>query len=250
LLTFVCIIYNIIMKLFFGDSFIGIFKLLKDKDMIVYKYKGASLKGLIKKDNTNRKDIINIVNTNNIDCCIFSFGQVDLHFSYYYKKFVKKEKFMMKNMIYNYIKFIHELPNCKNKIVIGIYPSAVNDNDVYDQLLHYGIITNDIYIDNKHTTSNIRHNLYTKFNKYLEDACKIYNIEYIDIGNIVLNKKNNVKQVFIDPINKYNIHLLWEPLLPIIIKKINTCYIKNNYTHNLKNSLNKYVVNKKTRKRK
>ena len=71
-------------SLYFGDSFIGIFKLIDDPNNHIHKYKGATMKGLLKEDNENRINIIKTINSyKNINCCIFSFGQVDLHFSYY-----------------------------------------------------------------------------------------------------------------------------------------------------------------------
>jgi hypothetical protein len=44
--------------LIFGDSFIGPFSLIKDNNLKLYKFKGATMKGLGKYDNENRKKII------------------------------------------------------------------------------------------------------------------------------------------------------------------------------------------------
>jgi hypothetical protein len=43
--------------LIFGDSFVKIFTSCLNKDVIVYKYKGATIKGLTKPENKNRIDI-------------------------------------------------------------------------------------------------------------------------------------------------------------------------------------------------
>ena len=48
----------------FGDSFIGPFKLVDDKNFKIYKFTGASMKGLTKEDNENRKKIINVIGKN------------------------------------------------------------------------------------------------------------------------------------------------------------------------------------------
>lgn len=237
------------MILFFGDSFINIFTLLNNKYYKIYKYKGASIKGLTKKDNKNRGNIINIINNyNKINCCIFSFGQVDIHFSYYYKKFVKKEKFTIKNMIIDYVDFISSFDNCENKIVIGIYPSAVNDEDVYGQLLNYGIINNDIEIDKYYFDHKFRHKLFSLFNDFLKNECIKRNIQYIDVGEIVLDKNNKVKEIYKDPISKYNIHLLWEPLIFKLLEKIKGCNIDTKNINKLEESLHKYIIDKKIRK--
>ena len=71
----------------FGDSFIGPFKLVDDSKIRIYKFTGATMKGITKKEHKNRKKIINILSKNpNPKCIIFNFGQVDLYLSYYYQK--------------------------------------------------------------------------------------------------------------------------------------------------------------------
>ena len=70
--------------LIFGDSFIGPFNLLADKNLRIYKFSGKTMKGITKKENKDREKIVNLVNNNkNTKCLIFNFGQVDLYFSYY-----------------------------------------------------------------------------------------------------------------------------------------------------------------------
>ena len=54
------------------------------------------MKGLTKENNVNRKKILKVIrNKNYIKCMIFNFGQVYLYLTFYYKKFVKKEKFII-----------------------------------------------------------------------------------------------------------------------------------------------------------
>ena len=61
----------------FGDSFIGPFKLIADKNIKIYKFKGATLKGLTKENNENRIKIEDVVTQANkkgvINCMIFIF---------------------------------------------------------------------------------------------------------------------------------------------------------------------------------
>ena len=119
--------------LVFGDSFIGPLKLIKDNNLKIIKFQGATMKGITKTENTNRKKIIDIVNKNKnkIKCMIFNFGQVDLFFSYYYVLFVKKETFKMEEIILNYVKFIKNLKcNDKKKIVLSVYPTVLKDKNV------------------------------------------------------------------------------------------------------------------------
>ena len=69
----------------FGDSFARIFSLVKPETITVYPYKGATLKGLTKKNNSNRIRIEKIIsNELTAKYAIFVFGQVDLNLSFYY----------------------------------------------------------------------------------------------------------------------------------------------------------------------
>ena len=129
----------------FGDSFIGPFKLIDNNNLHIYKFKGATMKGITKQDNENRIKILDIINKNkNIKCMIFNFGQVDLYFSYYYDKYIKNKKFMMKSIIKKYVEFISSIKcyNC-NKIILPVYPSTIKDKYVFDSLLNYGILSED-----------------------------------------------------------------------------------------------------------
>ena len=160
---------------------------------------------------------------------------------------------MMSSMIKKYIKFINSL-DCKkcNKIIIPVYPTVLKDKNVFNSLLNYGILSNnDIKsikkIDIKKTSKfSFRYNMYKKFNNLLEKYSKIYNINYINLDDVLLNKKTNkIKKKFINPNTDVSIHLLWEPLIPLLVKKIKICNINTNYKINLEKSLKKYMVNKK-----
>ena len=41
--------------LVFGDSFVGAFSLIDDDNLKIYRFKGATMRGLGKKENENRK---------------------------------------------------------------------------------------------------------------------------------------------------------------------------------------------------
>lgn len=240
--------------LIIGDSFIGPFNLLDDKNLRIYKFSGKTMKGITKKEDKDREKIVNLVNNNkNIKCLIFNFGQVDLYFSYYYNKFIKNKKFMMSSIIKKYVEFINNL-DCKkcNKIIISVYPTVLKDENVFNSLLYYEILSNNNIksinkIDIEKTSKfNFRYNMYKKFNNLLEKYCKIYNINYINLDDILLNKKTNkIKKKFINPITDVSIHLLWEPLIPLLVEKIKNCNIEKKYKINLEKSLKNYIINKK-----
>ena len=240
--------------LIFGDSFVGPFKLIDDKNINIYTFSGYTMKGITKKDNKNRKKIIEIVNNiSSPKCMVFNFGQVDLYFSYYYKKFIKNEKFEMEPTIKKYVKFINSL-NCNNcnKIILSVYPTVLKDKYVFKSLLKYKILSEEdvkyISKSDKEQTSNFsfRYNMYLKFNNLLQKYCKVYNVNYINLDNELLDKKTNrIKQQFVNPSTIVSIHLLWEPLIPILVKKITDCNIMLKYKVNLKKSLEKYIIEKK-----
>ena len=77
--------------LFFGDSFVRLFSLLKHKDILVKAYKGAAAKGVAKTDNTNRIDMANTLTHHPLAqhlVCVF--GNVDVHMSYYYTRYARQ----------------------------------------------------------------------------------------------------------------------------------------------------------------
>lgn len=238
----------------FGDSFVGPFNLVDDKQIKINKFKGATMKGLLKDDNENRKKIIEIIkDAKNIGCIIFNFGQVDLYFSYYYKRFIKKKRFIMEPMIKKYVEFINNI-DCKNcnKIIFSVYPSPLKDENVFNSLINYGILSEknveSISKMERQKLSNykFRFNMYKKFNNLLEKYSKMYKINYINFENVLLNKDHTLKKDFINPANDTSIHLLWEPLIPIILSKIEQCRIKKEYKFNLENTLKKYIKEKHT----
>ncbi len=242
------------MNVVFGDSFIGPFKLIDDDNLEVYKFKGATMKGLGKKNNENSIKIKNIVkkNQNRINCLVFNFGQVDLHFSFYYVKFHKKETFNMEEIVKNYINFIKKL-KCKkcNKNVLAIFPTTIQDKDVFDCLQIYGILSKEDIKSisksdiEKYSNYKFRIKMYYDFNKLLKKYCKLNNLRFINCEDKLLDNNNRLRYRFKDQISKYNIHLLWESLIPILLSKLEKCKIKKKYKYSLNQTYKKYLSNKK-----
>lgn len=236
----------------FGDSFIGPFSLIKDENLKIHKFRGATMRGIGKKENENRIKIIETVNKNkDINCMIFSFGQVDLNFSYYYNKFITKKNFMISSIVKNYIDFIKNL-NCNNckKIIIPLYPLTIKDENVFKSLISYDILSSDIVnsIDDlekkKLSSFSFRYNMYLKFNNLLEKYCNLYKINFIKLDDILLDNNNKLKKKFIIPYSVRNIHLLWEPLVPILLSRILKCGINNKYKKDLTDSYKKFIKEK------
>jgi hypothetical protein len=238
----------------FGDSFTEPFSLVDNKNLHVITMKGSTIRGITKTNNKNRLKIINTLKrANNIKCLIFNYGQVDIYFSYYYK-YVKNEKFEFEELVKNYIEFIANLPYNCNKIVFAVYPHFIKDENWFNTLLQYAILTQDeidsLTENEKKIMSSMifRRNLVNIFNRLLEIYCKIYNLIFINFENELLDENNNVKNIFYKGLSIYNIHLLWEPLLPILVKKLKMCNIDEKFKKNLNSSFKYYEkikINKK-----
>jgi len=118
----------------------------------VVKFKGATAKGLTRAENANRQALLSLCQHNSYRAGFFSFGQVDIHFSFFFDLAKKKSveidnpqllAKMYSDLATNYIDFVASLPNISKKIVLAVYPSPVDDDRVPRQLLHYGILTED-----------------------------------------------------------------------------------------------------------
>ena len=138
-----------------------------------------------------------------------------------------------------------------NKIIFAVYPITVEDEDVLDGLILRGIISKNVINSISETEKKkvadfkFRYNMYLKFNNSLEKYCKLHKIQFINFDKFLLNKDKTIKTKFVDPNSKYNLHLTWEPLIPIIISQILSCKIKKEYKINLKKSFKRYIEEKK-----
>jgi hypothetical protein len=129
-----------------GDSFIGIFSLFKKEANIdINKLKGATAKGLSKPLNENRLMLLELVSKqpNKYDCCIFSFGQVDVNHSFYYNVIGRKQDIDIaayyETIADNYVDFIMSL-DIPLTIVCAVYPSPLATSEVPRELMTYNIL--------------------------------------------------------------------------------------------------------------
>ena len=248
---------------FFGDSFIKLFKLLNDytdsvlktrRRIEVHKYKGASAKGLCREDNENRKKIRYEVQNirrkrshnayHKVERLVFCFGSVDIHMSYYYKKFVMGEELLeedLKAIATDYVDFVASLetvvgPTASSlpKLIVGIYPSPLRQEDVGVSLRHYWSLEDDIQIqavdDSDDSSMASRQARVYLFNLALMERCEYHNdnhnpngpLEYWDVVDEVLTKTSDgtleVKEAYRD-VSDLNIHLVHETTLQLWIEK-------------------------------
>ena len=228
--------------MYFGDSFIGMFKLIKN--IQVYKFAGGTSRGLTKTTNENRQKIIEILKHKNPSCIVFQFGNVDLHFTYPYKILngysVDIETFINER-IFEYVKFIDSL-HAKTKIILCPYYSTISDQDLIASLQKYEIPIFQKTIPKSLTMKN-RKKLVDMYNhKLKQESLKYENIYVIDI-NQDISKNGIIKDEYTTrKIDKLNIHLVWETTIKLYIKYLKNCGLnKENFKIDENKSYSDYV---------
>ncbi len=204
----------------YGDSFINTFSTLPN--FKICKYKAAPMKGIINKN----ENYIHILNTlkNKYDYGIFGFGQVDFFFSYYYYKFLKNDKETLQKM-YNYaeeyVKIISGLDNIKTKIILGVLPSHIKNEKYRQFLINYGTFTeeNINLVSEEDIDYLIRNSRIIHFNNLLSKYCKIYNIVFCNIYNSLIDSNGGIVKIILLKHNDLNVHVIYEILLLIYLKK-------------------------------
>ena len=220
----------------FGDSFCNIFLTLKSFGVSIHKYKGATIRGLLNK-NDNYNKILSVLENNKYDIGIFVFGFVDLNFYYYHKTYKTDNKDIFELILSytkDYVDLIDSLPNIKKKIIINVMPSPIDNINFFKSIIIYGSLDEndikkiepidyDIYTRNKRTFD---------FNMQLEKYAKLNNIYFCNQYQNQIDSKYNLYDVFKLPHNKYNIHINFEYML---IYLLNTClkFLLKFYNYNL-----------------
>jgi len=262
--------------IFFGDSFIKLFGLLNEysdsvlktpRTIEVQKYKAASAKGLYREGNENRTKICQTMDyirrqnsnhkTNNLnkmyqhlERLVFCFGSVDVHMSFYFKKFAKHQGLTeddLRDIATNYVDFVAGLETGSStnpqqqqpltKLIVGIYPSPLCDKDVGASLLAYGSLETADQVaavdasDEK--TIESRQARVDLFNQTLKERCCFHNeksaegggngiLEYWDVRDEILtldgDGRPRVKDAYKD-VSDLNIHLIHETTLQLWVSK-------------------------------
>lgn len=203
-----------IKAIFFGDSFIKLFSLLNDytdkvlqepAQIEVHKYKGGTAKGLCREGNENAKSIQSIIKKDgysNLERLVFCFGSVDVHLSYYYKKFVEHNELTrqdVQQIARDFVDFVaatctytecrgddndialvkNRIQKIKEIIIVGIYPSPLLDDNVGASLIRYCSLENDDQVSKVNQSNdrlmNERQNRVHGFNTALEERCAYHN---------------------------------------------------------------------------
>lgn len=225
-------------NLFMGSSSIGVFNLFtKNTNNLIYKFKGATAKGLLTND--NGKDIIKVLEEYKkrkirINCIVMHFGEVDLNFSYFYKLLQTKEYIPYRDfcsgVLKPYMEFILKvikLSNCKRLIIKGVYPNPVADGRKKLQLVNYAIMQPEDTekLIPSTLTKKFEEMMRKHYNSELRKFCvkmsnKNRSLIYYDLDKELLDKDGmQVKSEYCD-LSKVNIHLRWEPLVPLQLLKM------------------------------
>jgi hypothetical protein len=239
--------------LLFGDSYVGIFSLVKteenpDISVQVIKFKGATASGVGKTLNPNRLDVEKRISScrGRLKALMFNFGQVDVHLSYYYKRFIQKSELESDRIVKSYVEFARTVGGSDltcPRIILAVYPCPVRDEDVLKSLLLYHVITDDdaLQVDPSDPVFSRAHRakLLDDFNSALERECAAQGVTFLSLNDQILDETRDVRPTFRD-ISIYNIHILWEPTIVLWTKFLAPYGISDENLAKLDKSWNAY----------
>lgn len=200
--------------MFFGDSFVRLFGLLKHPEMRVEGFKGASSKGLGRESNENRASILKQIKQHRPERIVLCFGSVDVHLSYYFTKYVKEGPTIdLVEVVKSYVSFVSSLKEFvepSNIHVIGVYPSPLKPEHVQESLVAYGIITEDVTISVEDLAVEGRQSRVCEFNTALQEGCRKHGISFESAYDAMLDPSTNLLKPSFKDISSHNIHIVWE----------------------------------------
>lgn len=208
---------------FFGDSFVRLFGLVEHSSIEVQAFKGGSAKGLGRVGNQNREHITRYVNEQRqLKRCIFSFGNVDVHMSYFYKKYVLQEGIDLDDVAKTYVKFVASLPTKAKRTIVGVYPSPLEDKDVAPSLLKYGSIKEEqmeMVAASDDAKLRLRQERVMSFNRILAIECQKHGIEYVDLMQEIMDSNTlKILEAYRD-VSDLNVHIIWETTILLWLEK-------------------------------
>jgi len=240
---------------FFGDSFVRLFSLVKNRGLRVRGYKGATAKGLTKAGNSNRKDILKQLRQRpNTTRAVFVFGNVDVQMSYYFCKYSRSPPEMIDfdAIAKDYVDFVASLP-ISEAIVVGVYPSPLVDDEVVASLGNYGILNDDqqATVEAADVLLNARQTRVQYFNTRLAFYCAQRGVTYVDLFNEMTDETNALKPQYRD-ISSRNIHVVWETTLLLWLDKFSWLRSRTprGFIQSLQKSMDDYFVEKRDRVKK
>ena len=209
---------------FFGDSFVRLFGLIEHPALHVHGFRGASAKGLGRAGNENAETISRYIRRNHatLERCIFVFGSVDVHLSYYYKKYALGQSIDLEEIARGYVAFVNALPTTARKTIVGVYPSPLEDDVVVPSLIAYGSLpeeqrapltgSNDIQLA-------VRQARVLAFNRSLANECAKMNLDYVDMWDEILDESTMMIRDQYRDVSDHNIHIVWETTIMLWLEK-------------------------------
>jgi hypothetical protein len=154
--------------------------------------------------------------------CYFNFGQVDVHLSYYYKTYGQREDIDLDDIARRYVDFVanlqilastsnnrsHDVRNLdrrnsggdnndanqqKKKTIVGVYPSAPDDDYVRQALVAYGSLSEEQSqgIPNIDVLLQTRQDRVMRFNQILQECCIEKEINFVDCFDDLCSRSEN-----------------------------------------------------------
>jgi hypothetical protein len=209
----------------FGDSYVRCFDYLNKNPNTIVKYFSTKTASSLHKNEIGNA-ILKLLNLykNDIKCILIAFGQVDIHFTYYYKEVELEQSFSYDSIIENYFLFIMKLTNyTKNIYVINILPNSAKTNNFIKLLINAKSISKEKSVKVKNLLNNKeqikRLNI---INKKLKVKCKKHKINFLELNKYIILDNYKINPIYITK-SPYDLHLFWETFIILILKKFKTC---------------------------
>jgi len=119
----------------------------------------------------------------------------------------------------DYIDFVASLP-ISEAIVVGVYPSPLDDDEVVKSLGNYGILNDDqqATVEAADVLLDARQTRVQYFNSRLAFYCAQRGVTYVDLFNEMTDDTKSLKPQYRD-ISSRNIHVVWETTLLLWLDK-------------------------------
>ena len=242
--------------LLFGDSFVRLFGLVKHADIKIHAYKGATARGLSKEKNEHRVHIAKQLATRaaagkEARAAVFVFGNVDVHFSYYYTRYAKKKQIDFEGIARDYVDFVAGLP-AASRVIVGAYPSSITeDAQAVASLIPYSILTKEqaAKVDAADATLRARQGRVRTFNRLLAARCAEKGVSYHDtFDEMTVEEKDGprLRPEYVD-LSDLNIHVVWETTILLWVERLP--WLKErappDFAERVTKSLTKYLLQKR-----
>ena len=215
------------MILVFGDSFAGVFKLFPRHEVSTRVFGGATAKGLNNAQSESGANPIirSMARKIRHGRVIFVFGNVDIHLKFYYKcvtSGVPDTAKYIAEMVQAYSEFVRSLHE-RDVTIVNVMPAVVDPRHMLSALQRYlfGDSPNAdltrLYKQRPELFEwDFRNDLVRRANQAIEEWCNREQYDFIDINKKLIDPKTGkIRNVFRDPSKHTNVHVMWEPTVPI-----------------------------------